>query len=97
MLPKILAAWLLAWSVPAFCAMAADKLRAKKRLRRIPEKTLFAFAWVGGGLGAVLGMVLFRHKTRHRRFRRGFPAIFIGQLLLLGAVTLLTEKGWIPW
>lgn len=97
MLPKILAAWFLAWSIPAFTVMAADKLRAKKHLRRIPEKTLFAFAWIGGGLGSVIGMFLLRHKTKHTQFRRGLPAILAGQVLLLAAALVLTKKGLIPW
>ncbi len=49
---------------------------------RVPEKTLFVVAAVGGSIGAILGMWLFHHKTRHWYFVYGMPAILIGQLLI---------------
>lgn len=60
--------WLLAASVWAFCAYGADKRRAKKRQRRIPEKNLLWLGFLGGAAGALMGMSLFRHKTKHGRF-----------------------------
>ena len=61
-----------------------DKKRAKKGKWRIPEKTLFLFALLGGSIGTNLGMQLFRHKTKHASFKLGFPAILAAQLALLG-------------
>ena len=49
---------------------------------RIPEKTLFVVAAVGGSIGAILGMWIFRHKTKHWYFVYGMPAILVGQLLI---------------
>lgn len=67
----------------AFLLMFNDKARARNRKRRIPEKTLFTAAWLGGSLGALLGMNIFRHKTKHKSFTIGIPAILVIQLLLL--------------
>lgn len=61
----------------AFCAMALDKYRAIHHRWRIPEATLMGIALVGGSIGAMLGMYLLRHKTRHPKFSIGLPAIFL--------------------
>ena len=67
-------------SVMLFLLMGTDKLSAKKQARRIPEKTLFVFAVLGGAVGGTLGMFLFRHKTKHWYFRLFFPLLAIVQL-----------------
>ena len=67
----------------AFWAMYSDKKRAKEKAWRIPEKTLFLLVILGGSVGGTLGMILFRHKTRHWYFRWGFPAILIVQILVI--------------
>ncbi|MGK7377967.1 DUF1294 domain-containing protein [Planococcus sp. 1R117A] len=59
-------------SVLAFAMMYIDKKQAQRRGRRIPEKNLWTAAIFGGGIGAYLGMMFFRHKTRHTNFRVGF-------------------------
>ena len=61
--------------------MYSDKMRAKKRAFRIPETTLFSIAIIGGCVGCLTGMYLFRHKTRHLTFVIGLPLILILQLL----------------
>lgn len=66
----------------AFTVYGADKRRARKDRRRVPEKTLFLLAIIGGSLGAFLGMRLFRHKTRHWYFVWGIPAIMTLQIAL---------------
>jgi len=60
--------------------MLIDKEKAKKNRWRIPEKTLFLTAAIGGSIGSILGMYLFRHKTKHRSFTIGMPLILILQL-----------------
>ena len=60
-----------------------DKRKAKKKKWRTPEKTLMTLAIVGGSVGMILGMKFFRHKTLHRLFSIGGPAILIIQLILL--------------
>lgn len=59
-------------SVLAFFMMRIDKAQARKRGQRIPEKNLWTVAIFGGGIGAYLGMMMFRHKTKHTNFRVGF-------------------------
>ncbi len=56
--------------------MLIDKRRAVKNLWRIPEKTLLLMALIGGSLGVLLGMRLFRHKTKKPVFSIGVPVIF---------------------
>lgn len=74
----------------AFTVYGADKRRAKKDRRRVPEKTLFLLAIIGGSLGAFLGMRLFHHKTRHWYFVWGIPAIMALQIAL--GVWLTVQK-----
>ncbi|MCR5663441.1 MAG: DUF1294 domain-containing protein [Oscillospiraceae bacterium] len=60
--------------------MGFDKARAKKGGCRVPEKTLFLLAALGGAPGGVLGMRAFRHKTKHRAFTIGFPLLALLEL-----------------
>ena len=69
--------------------MGIDKWKARKGAFRIPEATLFIIALIGGSVGSILGMYLFRHKTRHWYFVFGMPAIL---LLQLAAVYVLTHS-----
>ncbi|MDE7262933.1 MAG: DUF1294 domain-containing protein [Oscillospiraceae bacterium] len=73
----------------AFGLMWFDKRRAKRRGRRIRERTLFLSALLGGSVGAVLGMWVLHHKTKHWYFVWGMPAIFFAQAAL--AVYALRE------
>lgn len=66
-----------------FIIMGIDKRKAITQKWRIQEKTLFLVALLGGSLGGILGMKLFRHKTKHMKFVLGFPSIFIIQALIL--------------
>ncbi len=67
----------------AFLLMGFDKRRARRQAWRIPEKTLFGSALLGGSIGAIAGMQFFRHKTRHLSFQIGMPAILIIQIVLV--------------
>ena len=64
----LLMAWYTVMSVIAFILYGFDKRLAKQRKRRIPEKTLLGFGFFGGAVGALLGMEVFRHKTKHWHF-----------------------------
>ena len=66
-----------------FLLMLIDKQKAKKNAWRIPERVLMAVAAVGGSLGCLCGMYLFRHKTRHIKFSVGLPILFAVQAVLL--------------
>ncbi len=80
---KILLIWLSAVNICAFILMGADKRRAVKGRWRISEKGLFLPVLLGGSIGGMLGMYLFRHKTKHWYFKLGFPIIFIVQFGLI--------------
>ena len=86
MIYQILCIYLLAVNLVLFAMMGIDKYKARKGLWRIPEKTLFITAILGGSVGGILGMKLFRHKTLHNSFRFGFPAILIAQLAIAGFI-----------
>ena len=75
--------YLLLVNAAAFLAFGEDKRRAKRREWRIPEATLMGLAAAGGSLGALAGMGFFHHKTRHRKFTAGVPALLIAQIALL--------------
>lgn len=75
--------YLIAINVVAFAVTAADKFTARQGWRRVPERTLFGLAIVGGAVGVWLAMQLFRHKTLHKTFTMGIPLIFIVQVALV--------------
>lgn len=78
----VLIPYLLLINVIAFLLMLVDKYKAKKNLWRIPEATLMGVAAIGGSLGALIGMYLVRHKTRHPKFTVGIPLLLIIQVLI---------------
>ena len=73
----ILTIYLIFMNLLAFLLMGLDKSKARRNQWRIPEKTLFLSAILGGSIGAILGMQVFRHKTKHASFRIGMPCILI--------------------
>lgn len=79
---------LAAVNVAAFAAMGIDKAKAKAGAWRVPEATLFLLAVLGGSVGGILGMQMFRHKTKHKTFTVGFPAILVCQLALAAYILL---------
>lgn len=83
---KNIVIYLILINLITFLAMYIDKRKAKKGKRRIPEKTLFILVGLGGGIGGILGMYLFRHKTKKTRFVIGFPAILIFEVLVVIAI-----------
>ncbi len=83
MIKTVLLIWVLAWTLIAFILMGVDKWKAVHESWRIPEKTLFLSAVLGGSPGALAGMYLFRHKTKHRSFTVGMPLILAAQIALV--------------
>ena len=78
----VLKLYLLLINALALVLMLVDKLKAKNNLWRIPERTLMLTAALGGSVGALIGMYLFRHKTKHPKFTVGIPAILVVQIFL---------------
>ena len=78
-------------NIAAFALMGHDKRCARQGNWRVPEKTLFLVTACFGGLGGVLGMKVFHHKTQHWYFRVFFPVLLIVQIALLavGAYLLM--------
>lgn len=74
--------YLLIINVSEFYLMYADKNKAIKGLWRIPEKTLLLVSAVGGSLGGVFGMYVFRHKTKKSKFVIGIPLILVLQIFV---------------
>ena len=82
----IIILYVAAVNVVSFLMMGIDKRKAVKRAFRIPESTLFVMAIIGGSIGSIAGMHLFRHKTRHWYFLYGMPVILALQIILILAV-----------
>lgn len=79
----LFALFVIAMNIAAFVLMGEDKRRARAGEWRISEKVLFLVTALFGGLGGTLGMLVYRHKTKHWYFRRGFPALLAIQIVLL--------------
>lgn len=80
---KYLLVYLVIINALSFSFMLADKIKAKKKLWRIPEKVLLGTCAIGGSLGGLIGMRLFRHKTLHPQFSIGIPVMLAVHIVLL--------------
>ena len=89
---KLLYSYLLIINAAGFLLMLVDKWKAKKNRWRIRESTLLIVAALGGSVGSLLGMYLFRHKTLHLKFTLGIPLILAGQCILAVVVMAWTAK-----
>ena len=85
----VLLVWLAVINLLTFIVYGADKRRARKGKWRVPEKTLLLLPLLGGSIGALLGMRVFHHKTKHWYFVWGIPAILLAQIAL--AVWIYTK------
>ena len=77
---------LAAMNALTFALYGIDKSRARRGAWRIRESTLLGTAACFGALGALLGMYAFHHKTKHRAFALGVPALLLVQAVLLAAL-----------
>lgn len=76
--------YLIVVNMVSFIIMGIDKYRAQTNKWRISEKSIFMLGIIGGGIGILLGMRAFRHKTRHRSFVIGIPIIVILNIFMFG-------------
>ena len=74
--------YLLGINLLTFFVYGIDKWKAKRDKWRVPEATLLMLAALGGSVGALLGMFVFHHKTKHKKFLIGVPLILLAQLAL---------------
>ena len=84
---KWLVLWLAIANFMAFALFGLDKWKAKRKAKRpgvwrIRERTLWTWALLGGSVGAILGMRVFRHKTRKARFAVGLPLLLLAQIAI---------------
>ncbi|MBQ2990205.1 MAG: DUF1294 domain-containing protein [Clostridia bacterium] len=86
MLLILWAAW-LAINLITFILYGVDKRRARRGQWRIPERTLLTATWLLGGMGACAGMRVFRHKTKHLRFRLSAPLAAVVSLAVMAITT----------
>ena len=75
--------YILAINAVAFIVYGIDKYKAKKAKWRISEATLLLLAVLGGSIGAWMGMKVWHHKTMHKKFKYGIPAILLIQIALM--------------
>jgi uncharacterized membrane protein YsdA (DUF1294 family) len=76
--------YLIVINIVTFLVYGIDKWKAKQGSWRISEATLLILAAIGGSIGALLGMKVWRHKTQHKKFKYGLPLILIIQIILIG-------------
>lgn len=89
---EFLFAYLLLINAAGYLIMLIDKRKAIKNLWRIPERTMFIIAILGGSLGIYAGMKTFRHKTKHAKFTIGIPLILTIQVVLFVFLFIWTQK-----
>lgn len=80
---NLLIYYLLGINLLTFLIYGIDKWKAKKDKWRVPEATLLLLAAVGGSIGAFLGMQVFHHKTKHKKFLIGVPLILVAQVIIV--------------
>ena len=79
----IIAVYLAVTNLIGLALMGIDKAKAKRRKWRIPEATLFLIAAIGGAVGSIAGMYIFRHKTKHLSFVIGMPLILVLHIVIV--------------
>ena len=84
---SLISYYILGINVITFIIYGVDKLKAKKGKWRTPEACLLGLAVIGGSIGSYLGIKVWHHKTLHKKFKYGIPAIIILQIVWI----------WIVW
>jgi uncharacterized membrane protein YsdA (DUF1294 family) len=80
--------YLLIINLVAFVCYGVDKLMAKRNAPRVSELALLLLALAGGSVGAWIGMQVWRHKTKHAKFRFGVPILLLLQVALYWWITV---------
>ena len=86
---KFILYYLLIINALGLLFMLIDKQNAKRNAWRIPEATLLTIAALGGSIGCIAGMYLFRHKTKHLKFTVGLPLLLILNFVVLAGIKFL--------
>lgn len=85
----IILVYILIINIITFFVMGIDKFKAKRGSRRVPEKTLFTLVFLGGGIGGIIAMYMFRHKNKKTRFVVCFPLILVVEILIFTCLYFL--------
>jgi len=83
---EVVAYFLVGINILAFIVYGIDKWHAAHGRWRIPEATLLGITVIGGSIGALIGMKVWHHKTKHKKFVLGLPAILLIQLIILSSI-----------
>ena len=85
---RLLMWYLIVINIVTWIAFGLDKWKAKSGKWRIPERTLLLLALIGGSLGALAGMIMFRHKTRKAKFFISVPVLFVVHCVIVTVLVL---------
>ena len=88
---KIIIFWYLFINIVALVLYGIDKKKAIDGAFRIPEKTLILLSVLGGGIGSLIGMRLFHHKTRKPKFTILVPLFTVAHIILIGVLDIYTD------
>ena len=91
-MPQAVIYYLIITNILTFIAFGIDKAKAKCKKYRTPEALLLTLAAIGGSAGALLGMMLFHHKTLHPKFAVGVPLILLVHIAI--GVLQYLRFGW---
>lgn len=80
---KLMLLYILLINIIGLLSMYIDKRKAKNKQWRIPESTLILISLLGGSIGSYIGMIKFRHKTKHAKFKIGIPLIIFFQIVII--------------
>ena len=80
--------YLIVINIVTWIAFGLDKWKAKSGKWRIPERTLLLLALAGGSLGALAGMIMFRHKTRKAKFFISVPVMFVVHCVIVAVLLI---------
>ncbi len=92
MITNIVLIYLVAINIVTFFVYGIDKWKAKRSKWRIEESTLLWWAAFGGSIGALLGMKIWHHKTMHKKFQYGVPAILMAQIVIAGVIMYIVKQ-----
>ena len=86
---RLLMWYLIVINIVTWIAFGLDKWKAKSGKWRIPERTLLLLALIGGSLGALAGMIMFRHKTRKAKFFISVPVMFVVHCVIVAMLVYM--------
>jgi len=84
--------YLMIMNLVTFVLMGIDKYKARKYRWRIQERSFILLSLLGGALGSIMGMVVFRHKTQHKSFYIGMPVVYLFNKIIIQIIMVKIIK-----